>query len=180
MRRLLTVLFATFSIATPAFAALKPGATAPLFTATATLGGHVYPFSRADALKHGPVVLYFYPAAFTSGCTVEAHDFAAAMPQFAALHASVIGVSRDGIAILQKFSVSECRSKFPVASDQSGLITREYDAAMPIISSYANRISYVIAPTGQIIYSYKDLNPTDHVKNTMAAVKAWDTAHPNP
>lgn len=180
MRQYLIALLAASSLAAPAFAALKPGTIAPLFTATATLGGHDYSFSLADALKHGPVVLYFYPAAFTPGCTVEAHDFAAAMPQFAALHATVIGVSRDGIAILKKFSVSDCRSKFPVASDKSGAIAHEYDAVLPADPAYANRISYVIAPTGQIIYAYSNLDPADHVKNTMAAVKAWDAAHPAP
>ncbi|MDE8349348.1 MAG: peroxiredoxin [Acidocella sp.] len=180
MRRLLFVLLAASSFATSAFAALQPGAPAPLFTATATLGGNDYPFILADALKRGPVVLYFYPAAFTPGCTIEAHDFATAMPQFTALHATVIGVSRDGIAILKKFSVSECRSKFPVAADESGIITKEYDATIPTAPAYANRISYVIAPTGQIIYTYDDPDPADHVKNTMAAVKAWDLAHPAP
>ena len=93
------------------------GAQAPDFTAQASLGGKEFTFSLADALKKGPVVLYFYPAAFTPGCTVEAHDFADATDKFAALGATVIGVSHDKIETLDKFSVSECRSKFAVAAD---------------------------------------------------------------
>jgi hypothetical protein len=87
----------------------------------------------ADALKKGPVVLYLYPAAFTSGCTIEAHDFAKAMPQFEALGATVIGVSHDAIAKLRRFSVSECRKEFPVASDVTGHIMKEYDAVLAAI-----------------------------------------------
>src|ERR1041384_3649135 len=117
MKRLLAAVFATaFSLA-PASAALKIGAAAPDFTAPATLGGKEFTFSLADALKKGPVVLYFYPAAFTSGCTVEAHEFAEATDKFAAMGATVIGVSADKIDKLDKFSVSECRSKFAVAAD---------------------------------------------------------------
>ncbi len=101
----------------PAYAALPLGATAPDFSAQASLGGKVFDFSLKDALAKGPVVLYFYPAAFTKGCTLEAHDFAAHIDDYKKLGATVIGVSVDPIATLQKFSVSECRSKFPVASD---------------------------------------------------------------
>src|SRR6202451_3538465 len=96
----------------PALAALAEGAKAPDFTAQASLGGKEFTFSLADALKKGPVVLYFYPAAFTKGCTVAAHDFADAIDQYKALNATVIGVSHDQLDTLQKFSVSECRSKF--------------------------------------------------------------------
>ena len=104
--------------ANPASATLKVGDAAPDFTAPATLGGHEFTFRLQEALKQGPVVVYFYPAAFTKGCTIEAHDFAEAMPQFRKLGASVIGVSHDDIATLNKFSVSECQSKFPVAADR--------------------------------------------------------------
>ena len=109
--------FATALLALPAFAALKPGDNAPDFTAQASLGGNVFTFSLADALKKGPVVLYFYPAAFTKGCTIEAHDFAEATDTYHSLGATVIGVSHDNIDTLNKFSVSECRSKFAVAAD---------------------------------------------------------------
>ncbi|HTX06908.1 MAG TPA: peroxiredoxin [Steroidobacteraceae bacterium] len=170
----LTVLLLT---APGAHAALPNGTMAPDFTAEASLGGNTYTFSLADALKKGPVVLYFYPAAFTPGCTIEAHDFAAAMHEFKALGATVIGVSHDGIAKLQRFSVSECRKKFPVASDASGEIMKEYDAVLPKHPEYANRTSYVIAPDGKILYSYTNLNPAEHVANTMAVVRRWDKAH---
>src|SRR5512146_1747484 len=160
-----------------AFAALPDGSRAPLFEAEASLGGNSYTFSLANALKKGPVVLYFYPAAFTSGCTIEAHDFAKAMPQFEALGATVIGVSHDPIAQLQRFSVSECRKKFPVASDADGKIMKEYDAVLAKHPAYANRTSYVIAPDGKILYSYTNLNPTDHVANTMTVVRRWVKEH---
>ena len=178
MKRLFFVLtlIGTLS-ALPAFASLNVGAKAPLFTAEASMGGKVYSFSLADALKKGPVVVYFYPAAFTKGCTIEAHDFADAMPKYQALGATVIGVSHDNIDTLKKFSVSECRSKFPVAADTDQKIMRSYDAVLPQHDTYANRTSYVIAPDGTIIYTYTNLNPDEHVANTLAALKKWDSEH---
>ena len=177
MHRLMALALGTFVLASPLYAALKPGAAAPAFTTPATLAGTPFTFSLADALKSGPVVLYFYPAAFTKGCTVEAHEFAEATDKFTALGATVIGVSHDSIDKLNKFSVSECRNKFAVASDADGSVMKEYDAVLPIKPDYANRTSYVIAPTGEIIYSYTDLKPDAHVENTMAAVKKWQDAH---
>src|ERR1700683_1353091 len=100
-----------------AWAMLQPGASAPDFTTQATLAGKPFQFALASALKKGPVVLYFYPAAFTTGCTIEAHEFADAIDQYKALGATVIGVSHDPLDKLQKFSVSDCRSKFAVAAD---------------------------------------------------------------
>ena len=152
-------------------AALKPGDAAPDFTAQASLGGKEFTFSLADALKKGPVVLYFYPAAFTTGCTIEAHEFAEAIDTYAALGASVVGVSSDDIATLNKFSVSECRSKFAVAADADKKIMTAYDAKL--LFGYANRTSYVIAPDGRIIYEYTALDPSGHVANTLAALKKW-------
>ena len=130
MKRLLLAAFAASLWIAPASAALKVGATAPDFTAPATLGGKEFTFALADALKHGPVVLYFYPAAFTKGCTIEAHEFADAMPQFEALGVTVIGVSHDNIETLNKFSTTECRSKFPVAADADEHIMKSYDAVL--------------------------------------------------
>ena len=162
------------AVASPlALAALKPGARAPDFTAVASLGGQEFSYSLADALKKGPVVLYFYPAAFTPGCTQEAHEFAEAVDEFAALGASVIGVSADDIDVLSKFSVSECRSKFPVAADAGKDIMAAYDAVLPGRPEYANRTSYVIVPSGEIIYEYTALDPSGHVANTLAAVEKW-------
>jgi len=157
---------------------LKVGDMAPDFTAQATLGGKVFSYSLHDALKHGPVVLYFYPAAFTPGCTIEAHDFAEAIGQFQALGASVIGVSHDTLDTLKRFSVSECRSKFPVAADTDGAIMKAYDAVMFLVSSYASRTSYVIAPDGRILYVYSSLRPGKHVANTLAALRKWRAEKP--
>jgi peroxiredoxin len=159
------------------FAALPPGAIAPDFTTQATLAGKPFTFSLADALKAGPVVLYFYPAAFTKGCTIEAHEFAEATAKFKAMGAKVIGVSHDPIETLNRFSVSECRNKFAVASDADLKIAKAYDARL-LITSYSNRTSYVIAPDGKIIYAYSALNPDKHVENTLAAVEQWRNAHP--
>jgi thioredoxin-dependent peroxiredoxin len=161
-------------LAVPAQAALKSGAPAPMFTTKASLGGKEFRFSLAEALKNGPVVLYFYPKAFTSGCTIEAHLFAEAADQFKALGASVIGISKDNIDTLNKFSVSECQSKFPVGADD-GKIIKSYDAAL--LFSYANRTSFVIAPDGTVIYSYTAMDPDQHVANTLAAIKTWRAGH---
>ena len=164
--------------AAPAQAALAVGAVATDFTAQASLGGKEFTFSLADALKKGPVVLYFYPAAFTSGCTVEAHEFAEATDKFAALGATVIGVSHDKIDVLDKFSVSECRSKFAVAADPDQKVIKAYDAVLKQKPEYADRTSYVIAPDHTILLSYTDLNPEKHVDLTMDAVKKWRAEHP--
>jgi peroxiredoxin len=157
--------------AATAFAALPDGHAAPDFTTQASLAGKAFTFSLAAALKKGPVVLYFYPAAFTPGCTVEAHDFAEATDKFKALGATVIGVSHDSIDTLNKFSVSECRNKFAVAADADQSIMKAYDAVLASKPQYANRTSYVIAPDGTIAYSYTAMDPGQHVANTMAAVE---------
>jgi peroxiredoxin len=177
MRRSFVSALATVLVAAPVFAALPDGTKAPDFSSEASLAGKTFQFSLAKALKKGPVVLYFYPAAFTPGCTAEAHDFAEATAKFKALGATVIGVSHDPIDKLNKFSVSECRNKFAVASDADGSVMKAYDAVLPIKPEWANRTSYVIAPTGEIIYSYTDLKPDAHVENTMAAVKKWQDEH---
>jgi peroxiredoxin Q/BCP len=176
MKRFLVLLSMSVGMGS-AWAMLQPGASAPDFTTQATLAGKPFQFSLAAALKKGPVVLYFYPAAFTPGCTVEAHDFAEATEKFHALGATVIGVSHDPIEKLDKFSVSECRNKFAVASDADGSIMKAYDAVLASHPEYANRTSYVIAPDGKVIYSYSAMNPDKHVENTMAAVKKWQDEH---
>ncbi len=177
MRRPFVAALITALIAIPAYAALPDGAKAPDFSTDASLAGKEFKFSLADALKKGPVVLYFYPAAFTPGCTVEAHEFAEATAKFKQLGATVIGVSHDPIEKLDRFSVSECRNKFAVASDADGGIMKAYDSVLPDHPEYANRTSYVIAPSGEIIYSYTAMNPDKHVENTLAAVKKWQDDH---
>ena len=176
MRRIILGLSAaaiTALSASAASAALKPGDKASDFTAPASIGGTEFSFSLADALKKGPVVLYFYPAAFTKGCTAEAHDFAEATDQYKALGATVIGVSHDDIATLDKFSTSECRSKFAVVADPDHKVIKAYDAELGGHPEYADRISYVITPDWKIVYVYASMNPDQHVANTLAAVKAW-------
>ena len=163
--------------ATAAGAALSVGAKAPDFTLQASMGGKDFTFKLSDALKKGPVVLYFYPAAFTHGCTIEAHDYADAMGEYQALGATVIGVSHDNIATLEKFSTSECRSKFPVAADTDEAVTKAYDAVWTKSPQYANRTSYVIAPNGKVLFAYTDLAPDNHVALTVQAVKDWRDTH---
>ncbi|NGY03552.1 peroxiredoxin [Solimonas terrae] len=177
--RVLAVALLGLAAAAPAWAALAVGSEAPDFSAPSALGGEDYAFSLADALKQGPVVVYFYPKAFTKGCTIEAHQFAQAMDQYKALGASVIGVSSDDIGTLHRFSLSECGSKFPVAADPDQKIINEYDAKMPLLN-YATRISYVIAPDHKIIYAYSALDPSEHVANTLNAIKQWKQAQSAP
>ena len=176
LKRIAVLAAVTAVLATPSFAALKPGDAAPDFKAPASLGGNEFQYSLAEALKKGPVVLYFYPAAFTTGCTLEAHDFADAVDAYRALGATVIGVSHDDIATLKKFSVSECRSKFAVAADQDQSIMKSYDAVLSLMPQYADRVSYVIAPDGRVIFAYKSMNPEKHVESTLDALKKWSAA----
>jgi len=157
--------------ATPATAALKVGDTAPGFTTEAALGGKAFTFALDKALKKGPVVLYFFPAAFTSGCTVEAHEFAEASAEFAKNGASLIGLTAGNADRIKEFSVKECASKFPVGLAMPATITG-YDVVLPQKTGWTNRTSYVIAKSGKIAYVLSDLNPAGHVSGTMAAVKA--------
>jgi peroxiredoxin Q/BCP len=175
MTRLFSAALVLASIlAAPAYAAMKPGDAAPDFSAPAALGGEDFTFSLASALKKGPVVLYFFPKAFTTGCTAEAHEFAEAAASYTAAGATLIGMSADDIGTLHKFSLQECGSKFPVAADPDLRVIKAYDSALIRVGSVgiADRISYVIAPDGKIAYAYSDRNPDKHVENTLAAVKA--------
>jgi peroxiredoxin Q/BCP len=160
-----------------ALAALQVGAKAPDFTTQAALGGKEFTFSLAEALKKGPVVLYFFPAAFTPGCTQEAHDFAEASDKFAALGATVIGVTAGNANRVTEFSSVECRNKFAVAADPDEKIIKTYDAVLKKKPEWSDRTSYVIAPDGTILMSYTNLDPGEHVARTMAAVKNWREAH---
>ena len=179
MKRLATAFLVTAALfAAPAAAALKIGDTAPDFTAQAALGGKQFTFALAEARRHGPVVVYFYPKAFTTGCSLEAHAFAEAMPQFAAAGASVIGVSHDDIGVLQDFSTKDCASKFPVASDGDQKIMTSYDAVLGgKHPELANRISYLVAPDGHVIAEYSDLDYSKHVETMLAALASWKAAH---
>jgi peroxiredoxin len=161
-----------------ASAALKVGDAAPDFSAQASQGGKQFPFRLADALKKGPVVLYFFPAAFTSGCTLEAHEFADASADYAKLGATLIGVTAGNIDRLTEFSVSECRSKFAVAADPNAKIAGTYKSTLAIYPGHSDRTSYVIAPDGKVIFAYSNLAADHHVTETLDALKAWRASHP--
>jgi len=175
MKRLALVTAAAL-VATPAFAALKAGDKAPDFTASGFQAGKALTFSLADARKKGPVVLYFFPAADTAGCNIEAKAFADATEQFKAHGATVIGVTAGNLDKLQKISSDsdKCSGKFPVAADPGAKIAKQYDALLPAKPDWSDRTSYVIAPNGQIVHAYTSLRePTQHVSQTLDAVKAW-------
>ena len=155
----------------PAAAELNIGRPAPKFSAPAALDGKAFTYSLGDALQKGPVVLYFFSAAFSTGCSIEAHAFAEAIDDFKAAGATVIGVSTDDPETLAKFSSQACQGKFPVASDETWAISKSFDALMQTRPEYDNRISYVISPTGAIVFYYQSLNPTKQVEKVLAAVK---------
>jgi len=181
MKRLLAMtLVSLAALASPAEAALKPGDLAPDFSAQAALGGKDFTFSLAQALKKGPVVLYFYPKSFTKGCTIEAHEFAESYDNFTAAGASLIGVSYDPIEVQREFSIKECRDKFPVAADPTLSVISAYDARRlkPGANgdTVADRISYVILPDGKVGYALTDTNPSRHVETTLEFVRQWREA----
>ena len=161
-------------------AAMQPGDAAPDFSAPAALGGKTFTFSLADALKKGPVVLYFYPKSFTPGCTAEANAFAENAENFAKAGASLIGVSADTIDTQKEFSSKECRDKFPVGADPDGKVIKAYKAQLIGVGNMATsaRISYVIAPDGKIIMAYQDMSAEPHIDKTLAAVRQWRADHP--
>lgn len=155
-------------VATPALAALPVGAPAPDFSTQGSLGGKTFQFSLSQALKKGPVVLYFFPAAFTSGCTIETKLFADASDDFAKKGATLIGVAADPIDTLQRFSVEACRNKFPVAVASPRMIT-DYDVKLPL-AARSNRTSFVIGRNGRVAYVLSEMRPDGHVAGTLAAV----------
>ena len=174
MNKILIGAMMAASLTSTAWAALDIGDKAPDFSAPAALAGKEYKFTLAESLAKGPVVLYFFPAAFSAGCSAEAHEFAEATDKFTALGATVIGVSTDDIATQVKFSMQACQGKFAVASDSGKTVIKSYDAAMMILPDYANRVSYVIAPDHSIVYNYQSLNPSKHVEKTLAALRDYD------
>lgn len=169
----------------PAQAALSPGAVAPDFKTRGALAGKVFDVQLSRQLKKGPVVLYFFPAANTSGCNAEAKAFAEAAGDFRAAGATVIGMSADTVATLTEFSKKECAGQFPVASAGPGVIAG-YDVALgkPVSingsapRAITNRTSYVIAPDGRILFAHSAMEAVPHVARTLAAVRAWRAAHP--
>lgn len=171
MRKLLLGLAATALVVTPAAGALKIGAKAPDFTTDGALGGKPFKLHLKDALKKGPVVLYFFPKAFTKGCTMEAHAFSEATDDFRKAGAQVIGMSADNLPTLEKFSVEECRNAFPVAT-ASPAIQKAYDVAWAEHPGLTTRTSYVIDRRGKVVMVHDNLDYSEHVAKTLAAVKA--------
>ncbi len=157
--------------ATPAAPALKQGARAPQIATVGAVGGKTFKLDLKDQLSRGPVVLYFFPKAFTKGCTLEAHAFSEAMPEFKKAGAQVIGMSADNVDTLKKFSIEECRSAFPVASATLA-VQKSYDVAWAEHPGLTTRTSYVIARDGRIVMVHDDLDWSQHVARTLAAVKA--------
>lgn len=178
MRKLAALVALSAALATPALADLKPGTKAPDFTARAFLAGRPFTFNLANALRNGPVVVYFFPAAHTKGCNLEAHLFSEAIEQFKAQKATVIGVTAGNVDQLAAFSkeTEHCGGKFPVAADPGAKIAKSYDAMLAMKPDWSSRTSYVIAPDGRIVLAYDNLDPNDHVGQTLGAVKALRTS----
>jgi len=186
MKVVLAGLVLSGALAQPAFAALKQGDKAPDFTAPASLAGKEFNFALKDALKKGPVVVYFYPAAFTGGCNLQAHAFSENSDKFAAAGASIIGVSLDKIATLNQFSADPqyCAGKIPVASDTDGKIAKSYDLqvreAKPgakntrgdeIDHGFAERTTFVVTPNGTVAATISNLSPAENVAKALEAVQ---------
>jgi len=175
MRLAVSVAALAFGLSSaPVSAALPVGARAPEIRTQGALAGRPFRFDLAAALRRGPVVLYFYPAAFTQGCTIEANAFAEATDDFRAAGATVIGLSADDLPTLTRFSREECRDRFAVASAPASTI-RAYDAALGD-GVRANRISYVIGQDGRVVLAHEDRNPRSHITETLAAVRRLRTA----
>jgi thioredoxin-dependent peroxiredoxin len=185
LRRLIPALLST-AIALPALAALSQGAAAPDFTAPASLAGKEFTFKLKDALKQGPVVVYFYPSAFTGGCNIQAHTFAQNMDKFKAAGATVIGVSLDKIATLNEFSADPeyCAGKLPVASDADGTIAKSYDIKVAegkpgikntrgqeIDHGFAERTTFIVTPDGKVAATVGGVSPKENVEKSLAVVQ---------
>ena len=172
MRALIpAVTLALASFAQPLSAALPVGAKAPDFRTMGAVGGRPFKLHLAEQLRHGPLVLYFFPKAFTEGCTLEAKAFADAMPEFRKAGARVVGMSADDLPTLKRFSTEACRSAFPVATASPATV-RAYDVVLKQKPELTDRTSYVINRRGRIVMVHSELNWKDHVAKTLAAVKA--------
>jgi peroxiredoxin len=186
MNRLLVACLLAITMAAPAAAALREGDAAPDFRAQASFAGRAFAFSLKDALKKGPVVVYFYPSAYTSGCNVQAHAFSVNHDRFAAAGATVVGVSLDSIERLNRFSADpdHCAGKFAVASDADGSIARAYDLAVrqampgmrdtrgaPIEHGFAERTTFVVTPDGKVAATVGGLAPEANVQKALEVVQ---------
>lgn len=170
MRKWLIAL-AAIAGSVPAAAALPVGSRAPDFVTVGADGGKAFRLHLGSELRKGPVVLYFFPKAFTKGCTLEARAFSEARDSFARAGARVIGMSADDLPTLKRFSVEACRSAFPVAIASPAVI-RAYDVALKQKPGLTDRTSYVVAPDGRVAFVHSDLDWSGHVAKTLAAVQA--------
>jgi len=186
MKHVLLGCLLSTAIAVPAFAALKEGDKAPAFTAKASLAGKAFDYSLADSLKKGPVVVYFYPSAFTQGCNIQAHTFSENMDKFKAAGASVIGVSLDSIERLNDFSADPnyCAGKVAVASDPSGQIAKSFDLMVgaaregakdsrgqEIGHGFAERTTFIVTPDGKVAATVGGVSPADNVMKSLETVQ---------
>ena len=185
MKRVLLTCLVSTAICLPALAALKDGDKAPDFTAPASLAGKEFKFSLKESLKKGPVVVYFYPSAYTQGCNLQAHTFSVNQEKFAAAGASVVGVSLDSIQRLNQFSADPdyCAGKFPVASDANGSIAKSYDLSVKQIAGlkdtkgnevdhgFAERTTFVVTPDGKIAATIGGVTPTENVTKALETVQ---------
>ena len=156
--------------ANASLAALKVGDKAPDFKVMAATNGVTSVFSLTHALKKGPVVVYFYPKAFTSGCSLEAHQFSEAIDDFKSRKVAVIGLSTDDIPTLQRFSKADCQGKFPVGADANASIATAYDSKIPT-TKMAARVSYLIGTDGKILAVHDNPSAAAHVSTMLAAAK---------
>ena len=186
MRNRLLACVLVSAIALPAMAALKAGDAAPEFTAQASLNGKDFTYSLKDALKKGPVVVYFYPSAYTNGCNVQAHTFAVNKDKFTAAGATIIGVSLDSIQRLNDFSADPnfCAGKFPTASDAEGKIAKQYQLTVKegppglkdtrgveIGHAFAERTTFIVTPDGKSADTIGGLPPDKNVEQALEAVQ---------
>jgi thioredoxin-dependent peroxiredoxin len=185
MKRVLLTCLISTAICLPALAALKDGDNAPDFTTQASLAGKEFKFSLKESLKKGPVVVYFYPSAYTQGCNVQAHQFSVNQEKFAAAGASIIGVSLDSIQRLNQFSADPeyCAGKFPVASDASGSIAKSYDLTVKSVPGikdtkgnevdhgFAERTTFVVTSDGKIAATIGGVTPTENVAKALETVQ---------
>ncbi len=186
MKNFLLGILGSVAIAVPALAALEAGDTAPNFEAKASLAGKPFDYSLREALDKGPVVVYFYPSAYTRGCNIQAHEFAESMDKFMAAGASVIGVSLDSIERLNDFSADPeyCAGKLAVASDVTGEIARSYEVAVKdaregkldtrgieINHGTAKRTTFIVLPDGEIAETIGGISPAENVQKSLEAVQ---------
>ncbi|MGJ0428330.1 peroxiredoxin [Methylobacter sp.] len=186
MKRFLLACLLSNAITLPAVAALKEGDTAPNFEAQASLAGKPFAFSLKESLKKGPVVVYFYPSAYTGGCNLQAHTFAVNHDKFTAAGATVIGVSLDSIERLNVFSADPeyCAGKVAVASDADGKISKAFDLTVrdaapgkkdtrgeEINHGFAERTTFIVTPDGRIAATLDGLKPVQNVEKALEVVQ---------